>query len=181
MGRRRRAWTLNLQDPLLNLFVTGSNRQANVTGRVFTEDISEGSANRFISQITNDGVPVRQSTIEFAGDDIFSAVESYYHQSEQRPARYFKHDEEDLVMVSAHPDCDIPWLESLDEPAIRHLDETEELSLLETRSYRFDCGCSIERIYPIIASFNKEAIDDLFAGEDIAAAGCPRCGGEFQN
>ena len=174
------AWTVNLQDPLLNLFVTGSNRQGNVTGRVFTENIKKGETNQFISQLTNDGAPLRQSTVEFDAIDVFGVVENYYHQSEQRPARYFRHGEEDFVMVTAQPDCDLAWFESLDDAAVRRLDGEEELSLLETRQYRFDCGCSVERIYPIIAGMPESAISDLFTEEGNAVAGCPRCGAQFE-
>lgn len=174
------AWTVNLQNPLLNLFVTGSNRQGNVTGRVFTEDVKKAGANQFISQLTNDGQPLRQSTVEFDAIDLFGVVEKYYRQSEQRPARYFRHDEEDFVMVTAQPDCDLAWFESLDDEAIRRLDEEEELSLLETRQYRFDCGCSAERIYPIIATMPESAISGLFDEEENAVAGCPRCGANFK-
>jgi len=174
------AWTVNLQHPLLNLFVTGSNRQANVTGRVFTEDVKPSDRNLFISQLTRDGLPLRQSTVEFDDTDVFGVVESYYRQSEQRPARYFRHDEEDIVMVTAQPDCDRGWFDQLDDEAIRRLDEEEELSLLETREYRFDCGCSVERIYPIIATLPEDAIEDMFAMDERADASCPRCGAQFK-
>ena len=174
------AWTVNLRNPVLNVFVTGSNRQANVTGRVFTEDVRQNDTNLFFSQVTNGGEPVRQSTVEIGQVDLFEAVESYYQQSEQRPARYFQHDDEDFVMVTAQPDCDMAWFDSLDAGAIRTLDEDEQLSLLEVRNYRFDCGCSIERIYPVVAGLPESAVEDLFDGREVAAAGCPRCGAHFE-
>ncbi|MCB1232677.1 MAG: Hsp33 family molecular chaperone HslO [Verrucomicrobiae bacterium] len=173
------AWTIHLANPSLNLFVTGSNRNQNVTGRIFSENVRETDRNLFFSQTTADGLPARQSTIEFEDADIFSAVEAFYRQSEQRPARYFRHDEEDFVMVTAQPDCDMPWFLTLDDDSIRKLDETEELSLLERRLFRFECGCDIDRIYPVIASMSEATIDEIFAGEGTAIADCPRCGAHY--
>ncbi|MEM7387701.1 MAG: disulfide bond chaperone, partial [Verrucomicrobiota bacterium] len=45
------AWTLNFQDPLCNLFVTGGSLKQRVVGRVFTEDVKQGGENTFFSQI----------------------------------------------------------------------------------------------------------------------------------
>ncbi len=170
------AFTINLQDPLLNLFVTGSNRDGTVVGRVFTKEVKQGGRNLFFCRTDRDGEPDRQSTVEFQGTDMFEAVEHYYRYSEQRPARYFHYSEEDLVMVSAQPDCDMPWFLTLDDGKIQSLDEEEELSLLETRMYRFECGCDADRIYPIIASLPEEEIDAFFDQSDLAVAICPRCG-----
>src|SRR3954465_13388815 len=33
------AWTIHFQDPLLNLFVTGNNREGTVVGQLFTENV----------------------------------------------------------------------------------------------------------------------------------------------
>jgi len=174
------AWTMNFQAPLLNLFVTGSSRQGNVTGRAFTEGVKKGDKNLFFSQVTEEGREARQSTIEFDEPDVFRAIETYYRLSEQRPARYFHHAEEDFVMLTAQPDCDMPWFLTLDDDAIKRLDDEEELSLLEVREYRFECGCSIDRIYPIIASLPPESVDEVFASEEKANAQCPRCGATFK-
>lgn len=174
------AWTMNFQDPLLNLFVTGSSRLGNVTGRVFTEGVKKGDKNLFFSQVTEEGHEARQSTIEFDDPDVFRAIETYYQLSEQRPARYFHHNEEDVVMLTAQPDCDMPWFLTLDDETVKQLDTDEELSLLEVREYRFECGCSIDRIYPIIASLPPESVDDVFADDDATNAQCPRCGATFK-
>ena len=101
------AWTLNFHDPLVNLFVTGKSRPCAVTGRVFTEDVRDFGKNVLISQTTRPDHAPLQSMIEFHTDDIFTSVEQYYEQSEQRPTRLFRLDEEDIVMVSAQPDCDL--------------------------------------------------------------------------
>ena len=174
------AWTVNLSDPVLNLFVTGSNVHQNVTGRVFSENVRKTERNLFFSQTTADRHPTRQSTIEFEDTDLFQAVETFYRQSEQRPARYFKHGPEDFVMVTAQPDCDMPWFLTLDDNLIQTLDQDEELSLLERRYFRFDCGCHLGRIYPIIASLSPSTREEVFDGASQATASCPRCGAKYQ-
>jgi molecular chaperone Hsp33 len=173
------AWTLNVQEPLLNLFVTGSSRLGNVTGRAFVDDVKQGDANLFFSQVTEEGRETRQSTVEFDETNAFRAVESYYRNSEQRPARYFQHGDEDFVMLTAQPDCDMPWFLTLDDELVRTLDDDEELSLLEVREYRFDCGCSLDRMYPIIASLPTESALEVFDSKGNANAQCPRCGAGF--
>lgn len=176
------AWTLNLTDPVLNVFVTGSNRGQNVTGRVFSENVRHLDRNLFFSQTTEgqSATATRQSTVEFEGDDLFRAVETFYRQSEQRPARYFHHSDDDYVMITAQPDCDLPWFLALDDDAVRTLDQHETLSLLESRFFRFDCGCHLGRIYPIIASLSPETREEVFAGESSAEAACPRCGAHYE-
>lgn len=173
------AWTLSWQDPLRNFFVTGSNRDATVTGRVFTEDIRERETNLFHSQTTVDGQGGRQSMLEVEKMDFFHIGEHFYEQSEQRVGRYFTCGDEDYVLVTSQPDCDLDWLKNLDEEAIRTLDSDEELSLLETRSYRFECGCSQDRIFPLIASMSDEAKDEVFAGSETLPTNCPRCGARY--
>ncbi|NNE92324.1 MAG: disulfide bond chaperone, partial [Verrucomicrobiales bacterium] len=106
---------------------------------------------------------------------VFEAVEAYYRQSEQRPARLFRFDEEDFVMITAQPDCDMPWFLTLDDGIIRHLDETETLSLLEKREYRFECGCSEERYYTMLQTLPSSEIDEMFSEGGVAQANCPRC------
>ncbi|MEM8954644.1 MAG: Hsp33 family molecular chaperone HslO [Verrucomicrobiota bacterium] len=173
------AWTMNFQEPLLNLFVTGDSVRENITGRVFTEDVKESEAGMFVSQVRTRQEETRQSIVNLSGDDVFGAVELFWRQSEQRPARFFRYGEEDIVFVSAQPQCDEAWLEALDEVAIWNLDEREDLSLLETRYFRFDCGCTVERIYPALAPLDDVALDDLFAGEASVPVTCPRCRASF--
>ncbi|MEM9282897.1 MAG: Hsp33 family molecular chaperone HslO [Verrucomicrobiota bacterium] len=173
------AWTLNWQDPLLNLFVTGSNRLGNVTGRVFTEDVKARDNNLLFAQTTVDGKAPRQSMIEVEELDIFHVGEHLYLQSEQRLGRYFHISEEDVVLITAQPDCDLTWLKELQGDQIRDLDQHETLSLLEKREYRFHCGCSQDRIFPLIAGMSEDSIDSLFGESETMPTGCPRCGARF--
>ncbi len=169
-------WTLNFHNPLVNLFVTGNSRPGQVAGRIFTEDVRDFGKNIFISQVTRHGGAPRQSMVEFSGNDVFKTVEDYYQQSEQRPARLFRQEDEDIVMISSQPDCDEAWLSSLTAEDVRTLDQKETLSLLERRSYIWECGCSVDRLYPVLAKLSATDVDDVFGNEEIITLTCPRCG-----
>jgi molecular chaperone Hsp33 len=173
-------WTMNFHNPPMNLFVTGSSRPARVAGRVFTEDVRDFGNTLFISQTTRQGTPPRQSTVNLTGTDVFRCVEEFYIQSEQRLTRLFRHGEEDIVMISAQPDCDESWLASLTSDDIRVLDQRETLSLLERRSYLWECGCSIERLYPILSKLSREGLQDAFGEDEVITLQCPRCGARYR-
>lgn len=173
------AWTINMQDPLVNLFVTASNRPGRVTGRLFTDDVRDSGKNLFISQVTRPHIQARQSMVEFQGRDLLHAVEQFYTQSEQRLTRLFRLDEEQFVMVSAEPDCDEAWLAELDYPELENLESTEHLTPLETRAYVYDCGCSIDRLYPLIARLPQADLDHIFE-DGLAVITCPRCAAVFR-
>lgn len=173
------AWTVNFHNPLVNVFVTGSTATHRVTGRLFTEDIKDSGKSLFIAQATRTHMQPRQSMIEFQGQDILTAVEQFYTQSEQRPTRIFRLDDEDFVQISAEPDADVEWLESLTNDDIPKLEEAEHLTLLETRQYVFDCGCTADRMYPMLTRLSNEDLDYIF--EDGAATiTCPRCAAVFR-
>jgi molecular chaperone Hsp33 len=170
------AWTIHFGEPALNLFVTGNSTDANIVGRVFTEDVRNDGQNLFISQTNDFPKEPRRSVVEFDADTIFPIVEHFYAKSEQRLARFFSHAEEDFVFISAQPDCDEDWLRGLDNAAARTLDTDEDLSLLETRRYRHHCGCTLDRIVPALASIGAE---EIFAGDDAVRIDCPRCAAKF--
>lgn len=173
------AWTINIHKPLLNLFVAGNNRPGRVTGRIFTEDVREMSQSLFIAQVTRSGATPRQSMIEFEGTDIFAAIEQFYTQSEQRPTRLFRLDDEEFVQISAEPDADEAWLASLSLEQVVSLDKTEQLSLLETRAYIFECGCTVDRLYPMISRLSADDLEYIFL-DGSASISCPRCGAKFK-
>ena len=87
-----------------------------------------------------------------------------------RLGRYFQHGPEDFVFVSAQPQCDLAWLEQLDDAAILTLDQTEQLSLLERRSYRWECGCTQARMFAVLASVMKTDPDWTMLPKDIPPA-----------
>ncbi|MBC7979152.1 MAG: Hsp33 family molecular chaperone HslO [Armatimonadetes bacterium] len=174
------AWTANLRAPRINLFVTGSSTEEYITGRIFTEDIREPDRNFFYSQTTT---PIssepRLSTLEVDGRDPLHWVAQYYEQSEQRPARAFRLDDENFALIAAQPDADLDWLAQLDSEQISKIDENEQTHLLETRRFRFHCGCTLEKILPILGSW-REKPDELFATASTITVQCPRCAASYK-
>lgn len=174
------AWTANLRAPRVNLFVTGGSVTEAVTGRIFTEDVREPDRGFFYSQTTSPNLPEpRTSTLEVTGRDPVAWISQFYEQSEQRPARGFRLEDENFVLVAAQPDCDMAWLEALDEEAVSRIDLTEETKLLETRRFRFHCGCTLERILPVLGGW-KNRLDDLFEDADTIKIQCPRCAARYR-
>ena len=174
------AWTANLRAPRMNLFVTGGSFDEAITGRIFTEDVREPDRNFFYAQTTTvDNSTPRLSTLEIKGKDPIVWLSQYYEQSEQRPARAFRLEDENFAIVAAQPDCDLEWLESLDADAVAKITETEETTILETRRFRFHCGCTIDKILPILGGW-KDRLDDLFGDEESINIQCPRCAAKYR-
>lgn len=175
------AWTIHFTNPLLNLFVTGDNRFGKIVGQLFTENVKDDAYPLFLAELVRERGEPRRSVVELDRDkaDVLGAVERFYAMSEQRPARYFRHGPEDFVMVSAQPQCDLAWFESLDDAAIRVLDQTEQLSLLEVRRYRWECGCTQERMLGVLAPIMRRDPEGLFGDESSIRMSCPRCGARY--
>ena len=170
------AWTVHFREPRMNIFAAGDNATGTVVANVFTENIRDIETGLFYSDVIEEGCPPRRSVTEFEGSDFLKAAEQFYAKSEQRPARFFWHGDEDLVMVAAQPDCDLAWLGSLDTAAIVTLDSDVELALLEKRLYRFECGCTQDRMLDFLRPVFRKQGDELFAGEETIRIHCPRCG-----
>jgi molecular chaperone Hsp33 len=170
------AWTINFQKPLANLFLTGDNDTGAVAGRVFDENVKEGPDNLFFSEVVRGNSPKRRSAVTFEGADPIVAAEKFYAQSEQRRARYFQLGEEDFVMISEHPDCDMAWFDGLTVEQVRNIDKMETLSLLERRIQRWHCGCNQQRMMEVLAPTMKQDPDGLFGDEPKIEIRCPRCG-----
>ena len=152
------AWTVNLRTPAVaNLFVTGSSLTESVVGRVFTQDIKEPEENTLYSTLLRKGW-----------------VEEFYRQSEQRNARCIELPDECYTMVTAQPDADEEWLASLTREKMAHLEEDENTRVLETRRFRFYCGCTLDRILPTLKTLQDNR-EDLFQGEEELEVTCPRC------
>jgi molecular chaperone Hsp33 len=170
------AWTINFQQPLVNLFLTGDNGTGAVTGRVFDENVKEGPENLFFADVVRGSQPTRRSAVTFEGADPIAAVEKFYAQSEQRGARYFQLAEEEFAMVTEHPDCDLAWFRSLTPEKMRDLDQTETLALMERRICRWHCGCNQDRMMEVLTPTMKTDPDALFGDEPKLEIRCPRCG-----
>jgi molecular chaperone Hsp33 len=169
------AWTINIQSPLVNLFVTGDNHSGHVAGRVFAENVKQLPTSLFYSDVVRGDQPKRRSAIEFEGADPLRAVEAFYERSEQRRGRYFQVGEEEFALAVEHPDCDRAWLEALTDDTARGLERTEEMALLERRIVRWNCGCNQARMLEVLAPVFRADPEDLFEGEEMLEMRCPRC------
>jgi molecular chaperone Hsp33 len=170
------AWTLHFDQHGLNLFVTGENTTGKIVGQLFTENVKKTGGNLFYSDLVRGAEPKRRSAVDFECESVFRAVETFYERSEQRTARLFEVESEDYVFISAQPGCDEEWLASLEPAAVRELDCVETLSLLEKRFYRWECGCSQQRMFEVLESVMVRDPEGLFGGEPSLRIGCPRCG-----
>ena len=170
------AWTINFQSPPLNLFVTGDNETGAVTGQAFEENVKELPENLFYADVVRGNQPKRRSAVTFAGNDPLLAAEKFYTQSEQRAARFFQLGEEEFALVTEHPDCDTAWLRGLDVDAVRRLDETETLVLMERRIHRWHCGCNHTRMMEVLAPTMRQDPSALFGDGEVLEIRCPRCG-----
>jgi molecular chaperone Hsp33 len=174
------AWTANLRAPRVNLFVTGGSVSEEITGRIFTEDVREPDRNLFYSQTTAPRMDeARTSMLEVEGRNPLRWVSQFYDQSEQRPARAFRFDDDVFALVAAQPDCDMTWFEALDDEAVAQIDTVEENKLLETRRFRFHCGCTLDKILPVLGGW-RERLDELFEDADTIRIQCPRCAAGYR-
>ena len=62
--------------------------------------------------------------------------------------------------------------------AVANIDTTQETKLLETRRFRFECGCTLEKILPILGGW-KNRLDELFEDADVINLQCPRCAAKY--
>ena len=172
------AWTVNLRAPRVNYFVTGSSTFENITGRLFTKDIREPDRNMFYSQTSVSGQEPRTTTLDLATNDPIDWIEHFYQQSEQRPAKCFRLDNENYALLVAQPDYDEEWFEEVDAAKVVDITEVEQTKMLETRKFYFNCGCSKERILPTLASW-RSRLDELFLDDQEITVNCPRCGSHY--
>lgn len=173
------AWTINFQDPLVNLFITGDNHDGSVTGRIFDENVKELPSSVFYCDVVRDGQPKRRSAVDFSGSDPLVAVETYYAKSEQRRGRFFQTAEEEFCFAVEHPDCDLAWLDALTTEQVKGLETTESLSLLERRIFRWHCGCNQSRMMEVLAPVFRTQPEELFPDKETLEMRCPRCGARY--
>lgn len=173
------AWTLNFQEPLLNLFLVADNELGTVAGRTFTDHVKQGEHNLFFSEVVAGRRPARRSAVNFTSGNPFEAAECFYEQSEQRPARYFQLAGEEFAVLCSHPDCDTPWFEGLTTEGIRDIDQAETVAPLERRFYRWHCGCNQERILQVLEPSMRQDPEELFGDQETLRVECPRCAGLY--
>jgi molecular chaperone Hsp33 len=169
------AWTINFQEPRVNLFLTGDNETGTVTGRIFDENVKALPENIFYSDVVRGRGEKRRSAVTFSGADPVAAAEKFYEQSEQRVARFFEVGEEEFAMVTEHPDCDLAWLKALTAEGAKTLATTESLGFLEKRVCRWHCGCNQAKLMEVLAPTMRSGAAGLFGEDEMIEIRCPRC------
>jgi molecular chaperone Hsp33 len=170
------AWTLNFQEPRLNVFLAADNEDCTLTGRLFTENVRAAAQNTFYCDIVpRRGAETRRSVVNFFGADTFAAVTDYHARSEQRPVRYFHLADDDYAMLVSHPDCDLAWLAGLDGTGVRELAKAETLTRIDRRLYRWHCGCTQQKILGAIAPAFRADPAGVFGDHESIRVECPRC------
>ena len=170
------AWTLHLDAEKMNLFAVVENPTGHVTGQVFTDNVRATGGNVLHAEVAGAGGQRRRSSVDFAGSDILAAAAEYYARSEQRPARCFELGGDRFALLAGQPDCDIGWLESVGTEEVRALADDESHPPMETRAYRFFCGCSPRRVAGAIAPALRSDLDGIFGADTHITVTCPRCG-----
>lgn len=175
----RHAWTATLRSPLSNFFATGAPYDASVVGRIFSENVREPKQNTLYAQLYREGAEPRTSTVPLNSNSPVEWIETFYDHSEQRPCRAFELPDEEFVLITAQPDADLDWLSSLTAERVATIDADEQTKLLESRKFRFHCGCSIEKILPILNPW-KDNLDELFGDDIKVEINCPRCAARYK-
>lgn len=172
-------WTLRYADPLCSVFLAGDTELGTVAGRLFTSGIRPGGESEMYQEIKRPGKPLQRSYVDFVGKDAVSPVERFYAQSEQRPGRVFYPGGDRAILATAHPDYDEGWFTTLSTDALSELSEKEESTLLETRRYRWFCGCSLEKIREVLRPIYAGDPEQIFGNDPTATVNCPRCAAKY--
>lgn len=173
------AWTIHFQEPFVNLFLGGDTKDGILTGRVFADDVKQMDSNRFYCDVARRGRDLQRSAVSFSSNNPFGAVEAFYAQSEQRPARCFDLGDERYAIAFAHPDCDVPWFESLTAESVANIAESDTVVPMERRIFRWECGCNERKILEVLAPIMQKDPGALFDGADHVNVNCPRCAGRY--
>ena len=174
------AWTVNFQEPLLNLFLGGDTTTGDVVGRVYTENVKRAKENAFYQDLVRGNRDPHRSVVGFTGSDMIAAVETFYEYSEQRPARFFEVQPEVFGILAAHPDYDQAWFKSVVKEDMLRLDEQEEVVDIERRGLRWDCGCDQGRILNVLSPTFEVDPEGLFQNEELIEVNCSRCAGKYR-
>lgn len=169
------AWTLNVEKPAANVFVTGGGPTNTITGRYFVEDVESTGESRLFVQRSHPKRDTSRSVLTVEGVDLFDIFEDYFMRSEQLAVRFVELSSNEMAAVYALPGADPDWIRGLDGAAIRELrDEAREP--IESRSFTFECGCDGDRVARALVGMFGEDPDELFQGDSLVEANCPRCG-----
>lgn len=167
--------TIHLHTPPTNVFVTGNGPEASITGRVYVDGVKQLESSRLYMQSQRPGQEPSLSLLEVHGFDVLEFCESYYLNSEQRLARFFELTDDEYLQVLSLPGADGDFFAGLDrDSAVALL--SEELVLLEERTFFFQCGCNPQRMMKALRDIFSAQPDELFQGDDRVETSCPRCG-----
>ena len=174
------AWTFNVRHPrLANFFVSGSPMSESVVGRAFTEGVREPDQDMLYAQNLRQGKEPQTSVVPLQGTTAEEWVECFYRRSEQRPARAFYLGGDSYALITAQPGADHDWLMELTAADVAKIDDTEETKRLETRRFTFSCGCTVDKLLPVISSMQADFADEL-SEQGYVEASCPRCGATYR-
>ena len=174
------AWTFNTCAPsCAKYFISGSSVDEEVVCRAFTEGVRETETNMLFAQNLVANKAPQTSAITLGNGSVEDWVEAYYRQSEQRMARAFDLGNDRFALLTAQPGADHDWLEALTAEDVQRIDAVEQTKLLESRKFYFRCGCTVDKILPIIRSMRHSFADQL-SEQGFVEASCPRCGAAYK-
>lgn len=174
------AWTIHFQDPHLNTFLTADTELSTVAGRTFDEGLKKEDSNMFYQEQVVRNKPLHRSIVPFEGTSPKGTIEFYYSQSEQRPGKFADLGKNRYALLTAHPDYDAAWFRNLADNEVQALERTETLTLIETRRYRWFCGCHHGRIVEILENPMRTDPEGLFGSDEAITVNCPRCAARYR-
>ncbi|MBW2699942.1 MAG: Hsp33 family molecular chaperone HslO [Deltaproteobacteria bacterium] len=170
------AWTLNLHDPPLNLFVSGDNTGFRVTGRAYLSHVRTAGHGRLYFESQRPRREVQRSVLDVEGRDVLNIYEQFFHRSVQLPTRLIDLGGTNVAFVQGLPRVDRDWLANLDAAQVAALLAGGTLENVEERHYRFACSCNQETILKVVRGMFLDKAEELFEDDDKVETLCPRCG-----
>ncbi len=170
------AWTLNLHDPPLNLFVSGDNTGFRVAGRAYLSHVRTTGHGRLYFESQRPHGKVQRSVLDVEGRDILNIYEQFFLRSVQLPTRLIDLGGTSMAFVQGLPRVDRDWLANLDAAQVKAILTGGTLENVEERRYRFACSCNQETILKVVRGIFRDKAEELFEGDDKVETLCPRCG-----
>ncbi len=172
------AWTINMQNPLANYFIAGTNSDKTIVGRVFTEEVktSSSGAGKVFLQISRPYMAPSMSAVEVNSSDMIAAMEEFFNRSLQIPTRFFETATGEFTFIQGLPLVKKEWIMGLTRAAAADYIKGNTLELVEERHYTFKCGCTEEMILNMLYGQYHEDAEALFMGDKYVEVTCPRCG-----
>lgn len=168
------AFTINIANPPLNLFLTGDNWKGTITGRAFTRDVRTAGGSRMFVETRRKESSFR-SAIEIQGLDVIDHFNQYYVTSEQKAARFYEISDVEFMMIFGLPVQTHEWMEAVDITAARSM-PLEKLKRLDEPVFWFQCGCDPEKMITAVRSIYQGKTEELFQDDPRVQLACPRCG-----